>query len=125
MLKIKTKISLNLILLFSIFALLYAYYVEYILGHKPCNLCIIERIPYILTILLVTLNLITKQYEKIILILLSLIFIFATLIASSEISIAIILAFINSLASEIAIAPDPVPISNILILECLFLIIIN
>ena len=81
MLKIKTKISLNLILLFSIFALLYAYYVEYILGHKPCNLCIIERIPYILTILLVTLNLITKQYEKIILILLSLIFIFATFIS--------------------------------------------
>lgn len=81
MLKIKTKISLNLILLFSIFALLYAYYVEYILGHKPCNLCIIERIPYILTILLVTLNLIAKQYEKIILVLLSLIFIFATFIS--------------------------------------------
>ena len=71
MFKIKTKILLNLILFFSIFALLYAYYVEYILGHKPCNLCIIERIPYILTILLVTLNLIAKQYEKIILVLLS------------------------------------------------------
>ena len=46
----------------------------------------------------------------------------ATLIASSEISIAVMLALINSLASEIARAPDPVPISNILILECLFFI---
>mgnify|MGYP001402568101 CR=1 FL=1 len=81
MLKIKTKISLNLILLFSIFALMYAYYVEYILGHKPCNLCLLERIPYILTIILITLNLITNKHEKIILILLSLIFIFATFIS--------------------------------------------
>ena len=51
-----------------------------------------------------------------------LIFTFATLIASSETSIAVILALINSLANEIARAPDPVPISNILILQCLFLI---
>ena len=24
-----------------------AYFIEYILGHQPCNLCLIERIPYI------------------------------------------------------------------------------
>ena len=81
MFKIKTKIFLNLILFFSIFALLYAYYVEYILGHKPCNLCLVERIPYILTIILITLNLVTNKYENIILILLSLIFVFAAFIS--------------------------------------------
>ena len=53
---------------------------------------------------------------------LSLIFLVATLIASSDISIAVILALLNSLANEIARAPDPVPISNILILDCLFFI---
>ena len=44
---------------------------------------------------------------------------FATFIASSDKSIATISAFSNSLAKEIAIAPDPVPISNIL--KCAFL----
>ena len=29
-------------------ALIGAYFIEYILGHKPCNLCLLERIPYVL-----------------------------------------------------------------------------
>jgi len=81
MFKIKNKTVLNLILLFAIFALLYAYYVEYILNHKPCNLCLIERIPYILTIIFITLNLIIKKFEKFILIILSLIFVSATFLS--------------------------------------------
>ncbi|MDC0404868.1 disulfide bond formation protein B, partial [Candidatus Pelagibacter sp.] len=44
---IHQKTTLHLILLFSIFALSAAYYIEYILGHQPCNLCLIERIPYV------------------------------------------------------------------------------
>jgi|TARA_B110000438_G_scaffold107929_1_gene106013 disulfide bond formation protein DsbB len=81
MFKIKNKIVLNLILIFAIFALLFAYYVEYILNHKPCNLCLIERIPYIFTIIFITLNLIIKKFEKFILITLSLIFISATFLS--------------------------------------------
>ena len=79
--EIKNKSILNIIFLFSIFALLTAYFIEYILGHQPCNLCLIERIPYILTIIIISLIYIFKKNEKIYIILLSLIFIFATLIS--------------------------------------------
>ena len=79
--EIKNKNILNIIFLFSIFALLTAYFIEYILGHQPCNLCLIERIPYILTIIIISLIYIFKKNEKIYIILLSLIFISATLIS--------------------------------------------
>ena len=79
--KLKNKTILNLILLFSIFALLSAYFVQYILGHQPCNLCLIERIPYILVIVVIILSFIFKKYEKIYLISLSLIFISASIIS--------------------------------------------
>ena len=81
MYKIKNKTIFNLILLFSIFALLSAYFIQYVLGHQPCNLCLIERIPYILTIIIITLSFIIKKYEKIYLIILSSIFIVATFIS--------------------------------------------
>jgi len=81
MFKTKSKTILNLILLFSIFSLLTAYFIQYVLGHQPCNLCLIERVPYILVIIIITLNSIFKKYEKICLILLSLIFISASLIS--------------------------------------------
>tara|TARA_E500000331_G_C17125516_1_gene655822 strand:- start:424 stop:909 length:486 start_codon:yes stop_codon:yes gene_type:complete len=79
--KLKNKTILNLILLFSIFALLSAYFVQYILGHQPCNLCLIERIPYILVIVVIILSFMFKKYEKIYLISLSLIFISASIIS--------------------------------------------
>ena len=79
--QIKNKTTLNLILLFSIFALLSAYFVQYILGHQPCNLCLIERIPYILVIVVIILSFMFKKYEKIYLISLSLIFISASIIS--------------------------------------------
>ena len=81
MISIKNKTTLNLILLFSIFVLLAAYFIQYVLGHQPCNLCLIERIPYILTIIIITLILIFKKFEKIFLLLLTLIFVAATLIS--------------------------------------------
>ena len=81
MIPIKNKTTLNLILLFSIFVLLAAYFIQYVLGHQPCNLCLIERIPYILTIIIITLILIFKKFEKIFLLLLTLIFVAATLIS--------------------------------------------
>ena len=81
MTKLKNKITLNLILIISIFALIAAYLIEYALGHKPCNLCLIERLPYIFSTLIILLVIITKKYEKFIIILLALIFIFSTIIS--------------------------------------------
>ena len=79
--QIKNRLILNLILVFSIFALTAAYFIQYILEHEPCNLCLIERIPYILAIIIISLSYIFKKYEKIYLIFLSLIFVVATLIS--------------------------------------------
>ena len=79
--KIKNKTTLNLILIFSIFALGAAYFIQYILGHKPCNLCLIERLPYIFAIIIITLGLILKKFEKVIIILLILVFVAATIIS--------------------------------------------
>ena len=79
--KIKNKKIFNLILLFSIFALFAAYFIQYVLKHQPCNLCIVERIPYIFSIIVISICLFTKKFEKLSLIILSLIFFSATLIA--------------------------------------------
>ena len=77
----KNRITLNLILIFSVFALGAAYFIQHILGHKPCNLCLIERLPYIFAIIIISLGLILKKFEKAIIILLILIFITATIIS--------------------------------------------
>ena len=49
---LKNKNFYLAIALFSIFTLLSAVYVEYVLGAKPCKLCIYQRIPYIVAIFL-------------------------------------------------------------------------
>ena len=59
------KSILNGVLAFSILSLSIAYFIQYILGHKPCNLCLIERIPYLSAIILVALIFIVKRFEKI------------------------------------------------------------
>ena len=79
--KIKNKMIFNLILLLSIFALFAAYFIQYVLKHQPCNLCLIERIPYFFSIIVTSICLFTKKFEKLSLIILSLIFFSATLIA--------------------------------------------
>tara|TARA_B110000971_G_scaffold148120_1_gene151376 strand:- start:334 stop:819 length:486 start_codon:yes stop_codon:yes gene_type:complete len=79
--KVKNKMIFNLILLLSIFALFAAYFIQYVLKHQPCNLCLIERIPYFFSIIVISICLFTKKFEKLSLIILSLIFFSATLIA--------------------------------------------
>ena len=71
------KFILNSILVLSILSLTIAYFIQYILGHKPCNLCLIERIPYGLSIILIIYNYIFKNHEKFILLLLIIIFVFS------------------------------------------------
>ncbi len=38
------------ILSYSLFAILFALYIEYILNYNPCKLCLYQRIPYIIAI---------------------------------------------------------------------------
>ena len=78
---IKNRMIFSLILLFSIFALFAAYFIQYVLKHQPCNLCLIERIPYFFSVIIISICLFTKRFEKLSLIILSLIFFSATLIA--------------------------------------------
>ena len=73
---LNNKLILNGILVFSILSLSIAYFIQYVLGHKPCNLCIIERIPYIAAIILISLIFILKRYQKIISSLILILFIF-------------------------------------------------
>ena len=77
----KNKTTLNIILFISIIALASAYFIEYILGYKPCNLCLIERLPYFITILFIFTTLIINKLEKYILIILSLTFAAATILS--------------------------------------------
>ena len=79
--QIKYKIALSLILLFAFFALISAYFIQYVLGHQPCNLCLIQRMPYIASIIIISICLFFKKFEKISLIILSLIFFSSILIA--------------------------------------------
>ena len=75
------KLLLNGILVFSILSLSIAYFIQYALGHKPCNLCIIERIPYIASIILISLIFIISKYEKIISIIILVFFIFGAVVS--------------------------------------------
>ena len=75
------KILLNGILAFSILSLSIAYFIQYVLGHKPCNLCIIERIPYIAAIILISLIFILNRYQKIISSLILIFFIFGAVVS--------------------------------------------
>ena len=81
------KLILNGILAFSIFSLVIAYYIQYVLGHKPCNLCLIERIPYISAVILVSLIFIIKKFEKVIAGTVMLFFIFGAIISFYHVGI--------------------------------------
>ena len=81
MLKREKNLILIIILFFVSLVLISAFVIEYGLGHQPCNLCLYERIPYILSILLIIKILFFKKYEKITLFILFLIFIASAVLA--------------------------------------------
>ena len=72
---------LKIIFFISLISIISAFFIEYILGHQPCNLCLIERIPYMLSIILIVLNYFLKKIEKFIILLLILIFSFSFIIS--------------------------------------------
>ena len=75
------SLFLKLILFVSFVALISAFFIEYALGHQPCNLCILERIPYVVAILIILLNYKFSQFEKLFLVLLIVIFLTATILS--------------------------------------------
>ena len=75
------SLFLKLILFVSFVALLSAFFIEYVLGHQPCNLCILERIPYVIAIVIILLNYKFSQFEKIFLVLLVIVFLTATILS--------------------------------------------
>ena len=81
------KIILNSLLILSFIALSFAYFVEFILGHEPCNLCKIERLPYIGSIILGSFLLFMNRWKKIILSLILLLFIFGLVVSIYHVGI--------------------------------------
>ena len=77
----KIETYLNIICLISLISIISAYFIEYVLGHQPCNLCLIERIPYGLAIIVIALNYVFRKNEYFILLLLILIFFFSFIIS--------------------------------------------
>ena len=69
------------IFLISFIALISAYFIEYVLGHQPCNLCIYERTPYYLAILIVLINYKYNKLEKYLILSLAIIFLIATILS--------------------------------------------
>ena len=69
------------IFLISFIALMSAYFIEYVLGYQPCNLCLYERIPYFLAILILLANFKYNKLEKYFILFLIIIFFIATLLS--------------------------------------------
>ena len=81
MLNLKINTYLNIIFFISFISIISAFFIEYILGHKPCNLCLIERIPYVLSMILIIVNFFLVKKEQFIILLLILIFSFSFIIS--------------------------------------------
>ena len=81
MFEISKIIKIKLIFIISVVALASAFFIEHVLGHQPCNLCILERIPYLLAIIIIILNYKFVHIEKLSILLLILIFVSATILS--------------------------------------------
>ena len=78
---LKINFYLKIIFLISLISFFSAFFIEYALGHQPCNLCLIERIPYGLSIILIILNYLLRKNEQFIIMLLILIFSFSFILS--------------------------------------------
>ena len=81
MFDLSKKNLLIAVFLISLIALISAYFIEYILGYQPCILCLYERIPFFLAILIVLINYKYNKLEKYLILLLSIIFLIATILS--------------------------------------------
>jgi len=81
MLNLIQKNYIRIIFLVSFVALISAYFIEYVLGHQPCNLCLMERIPYAMALVIIILNYKFNRLEKYFILLLSMVFLASTLLS--------------------------------------------
>ena len=81
MLNYQINSYLKIIFFISLISIVSAFYIEYVLGHQPCSLCLIQRIPFGLCIILLIINYFKKENEKFIILLLIMIFSFSFLIS--------------------------------------------
>ena len=79
--KLKIKTYLKLIFLICLISIISAYFIEYVLGFQPCNLCLIQRIPYGLGLILIIFNYSLIKNERFIILMLILIFVFSLIIS--------------------------------------------
>ena len=79
--KYKIDTYFKIILFISLFAIISAFLIEYVLGHQPCNLCLIQRIPYGLSIILIIFSFILRKNIQFIILLLILIFLFSLILS--------------------------------------------
>ena len=81
MLKQSNNIFLIIILAVISLTSISALIIQYWLGHEPCKLCLYERVPYFLSILLLIKILLFKKNEKITLLILTLVFVGSSALA--------------------------------------------
>ena len=80
MVKLKKR-YLFILFVSSILILISAFIIEYVFGYQPCNLCLIERIPYGLAIVILVLNYNFKKDQIFFSVLLMLVFLFSIIIS--------------------------------------------
>ena len=81
MINFNKTLTIKLIFIISILALAAAFFIEHALGYQPCNLCILERIPYLMAIIIIVLNYKFIHFEKYFILFLILIFLAATILS--------------------------------------------
>ena len=81
MYKFRINNYLNIILLISLISVISAFFIVYVLGYQPCNLCLIQRVPYLLSIFLIIINYFLGKNEQFIILLLIFTFSFSLIIS--------------------------------------------
>ena len=81
MIKDKKQLLIKIIFLVSVIALISAFVIEYILGHQPCDLCLFERVPYLLAIIIILFNYQFNQFEKFFILLLLIVFLIGAILS--------------------------------------------
>ncbi len=107
------KFILNGVLALSIITLSIAYFIQYVLGHKPCNLCLIERIPYIASVILISLMFIINKFEQLIAVILLIFFIFGAIVSFYHVGIEKGF-FSESLVCDLKISSENISKENLL-----------
>ena len=83
----KIKNYFLFLIVISLISLIGAYFIEFVLGYKPCNLCLIQRWPFILCLIVSSIFLVINKNEKIFMILSLFIFIFAFFLSAYHVGI--------------------------------------